>query len=87
MSLSMPLVTNESLEQLVGASQEKIVKRFEEKLHERNANIIELKSKIVIHANEFQKLKIKCDSNEQYVVVCACVYMVLSIMKMMILML
>ena len=38
-SLIRPLVTNESLEKLLGAFQEKIVKRFE-KLDQQNAKII-----------------------------------------------
>ena len=60
-SLMKPLVTNESLEKLSGAFQEKIVKRFEEKLDEQNAKIIELQSKIA-----FLRLEIKCCNNEQY---------------------
>ena len=40
-SLIKPLVTNESLEKLLGAFQEKIVKRFE-KLNQQNAKIIQL---------------------------------------------
>ena len=65
-SLIKPLVTNESLEKLLGAFQEKIVKRFEEKLDEQNAKIIELQSKIAIQDNALQGLEIKCDDNEQY---------------------
>ena len=65
-SLIKPLVTNESLEKLLGAFQEKIVKRFEEKLDEQNAKIIELQSKIAIQDNAPQRLEIKCDDNEQY---------------------
>ena len=65
-SLIKPLVTNESLEKLLGAFQEKIVKRFEEKLDEQNAKIIELQSKIAIQDNALQRLEIKCDDNEQY---------------------
>ena len=39
-SLIKPLVTKESLEKLLGAFQEKTVKRFQEKLDEQNAKII-----------------------------------------------
>ena len=39
-SLIKPLVTNESLKKLLEAFQEKIVKRFEEKLDEQNGKII-----------------------------------------------
>ena len=63
-SLIKPLVTNESLEKLLGAFQEKIVKRFEEKLDEQNAKM--LQSKIAIQDNALQRLEIKCDDNEQY---------------------
>ena len=65
-SLRKPLVTNNSLEKLLGAFQEKIVKRFEEKIDEQNPKIIELQSKILIQDNAFQKLEIKDDDNEQY---------------------
>ena len=65
-SLIKPLVTNESLEKLLGAFQEKIEKRFEETLDEQNAKIIELQSKIAIQDNALQRLEIKCDDNEQY---------------------
>ena len=41
-SLIKPLLTDKSLEKLLGAFQEKIVKRFEEKLDEQNTKIIEL---------------------------------------------
>ena len=65
-SLIKPLVTNESLEKLLGAFQEKIVKRFEEKLGEQNAEIIELQSKLAIQDNALQRLEIKCNDNEEY---------------------
>ena len=65
-SLKKPLVRNKSLEKRLRAFQEKIVKRFEEKLDEQNAKIIELQSKIVIQDNALQGLEIKCDDNEQY---------------------
>ena len=55
-SLIKPLVTNESLEKLLGAFQEKIVKRFEEKLDEQNAKIIELQSKIEIQPSGQRRL-------------------------------
>ena len=42
------------------------MKRFEEKLDEQNAKIIELQSKIAIQDNGLQRLEIKCDNNEQY---------------------
>ena len=42
------------------------MKRFEEKLDEQNAKIIELQSKIAIQDNALQRLEIKCDDNEQY---------------------
>ena len=60
------LVTNESLEKLLGAFQEEIVNRFKEKLDEQNAKIIELQSKTAIQDNALQKLETKCDDNEQY---------------------
>ena len=60
-----PLVTNESLEKPLGAFQEKIVKRFEEKLDKQNAKIIELQSKIALQDNALQWLEIECDDNEQ----------------------
>ena len=41
------------------------MKRFEEKLDEQNAKIIELQSKIAIQDNALQRLEIKCDDNEQ----------------------
>ena len=47
-SLIKQLVKNESLEKLLGAFQEKIVKIFEQKLDKQNAKIIELQSKIGI---------------------------------------
>ena len=50
----------------MGAFQKKVVKRFEEKLDEQNAQIIELQSKIAIEDNALQRLEIKCDDNEQY---------------------
>ena len=65
-SLKKPLVRNKSLEKRLRAFQEKIVKRFEEKLDEQNAKIIELQSKIAIQDNALQRLEIKCDDNEQY---------------------
>ena len=72
-SLIKPLVTNESLEKLLGAFQENSVKRFEEKMDERNAKIIELHSKIIIQDNAIQRLEIKCDNNEQYSR-CSCIH-------------
>ena len=65
-SLIKSLVTNESLEKLLGAFQEKIVKRFEEKFDEQNAKVIGLQSKIAIQDNALQKFEIKCEENEQY---------------------
>ena len=76
-SLIKPLVTNESLEKLLEAFQEKIVKRFEEKLDELNAKIIELQSKIAIQHNALQRLEM----------VRVYASMVFNIMKMMILVL
>ena len=64
-----PLVTNESLEKTLGAFQEKVVKRFKEKLDEQNAKIIELQFKITIQDNALQRLEIICDDNEHKVVV------------------
>ena len=64
-SLIKPLVTRESPEKLLGAFQEKIVKRLEEKLDEQNAKIIELQSTIAIQDNALQRLEIKCDDNKQ----------------------
>ena len=65
-SLIKSLVTNECLEKLLGAFQEKIVKRFEEKLDQQNAKVIGLQSKIAIQDNALQKFEIKCEENEQY---------------------
>ena len=42
------------------------MKRFEEKLGEQNAKIIQLQSKIPIQNNALQQLEIKCDNNDQY---------------------
>ena len=42
------------------------MKRFEEKLDEQNAKIIELQFEIAIQNNALQKLEIKCDGNEQH---------------------
>ena len=42
------------------------MKRFEEKLDEHNAKIIELQSKIAMQDNALQRFEIKCDDNEQY---------------------
>ena len=64
-SLIKPVVTNESLKKVLGAFQEKIVKRFEEKLDEQNPKIIELQSKIGIQNNALQRFEIKWDDNEQ----------------------
>ena len=65
-SLIKSQVTNESLEKLLGAFQEKIVKRFDEKLDEQNAKVIGLQSKVAIQDNALQKFEIKCEENEQY---------------------
>ena len=65
-SLIKSLVTKESLEKFSEALQEKIGKRFEEKLDEQNPNIIQLQSKFPIRDNALQKLEIICDNNEQY---------------------
>ena len=65
-SLIKPLVTNESLEKLLGAFQEKNCEKLWEKMDEQNAKIIELQSKIAIQDNALQRLEIKCDNNEQY---------------------
>ena len=56
-SLIKPLVTNESLEKLLGVFQEKNVKRFEEKLDEQNVKIIEVQSKTAIKVMHFRGLK------------------------------
>ena len=56
-SLIKSLVTNESLEKLLGVFQEKNVKRFEEKLDEQNVKIIEVQSKIAIKVMHFRGLK------------------------------
>ena len=42
------------------------MKRFEEKLDEQNAKIIQLQSKIPIQNNALQQLEIKYDNNDQY---------------------
>ena len=65
-SLIKALVTSKSLEKLLGAFQEKIKKRFEEKLDEQNGKIIELQSEIAIQDNALQRFETKCDDNEQY---------------------
>ena len=57
-SLKKPLVRNKSLVKRLRPFQEKIVKRFEEKLDEQNAKIIELQSKIAIQDNALQRLEI-----------------------------
>ena len=50
-----PLVTNKTLEELLGAFHEKTVKRFEEKWDTQNVKIIHLQSKIAIQDNGLQK--------------------------------
>ena len=40
------------------------MKRFEEKLDEQNAKIIEIQSKISMQDNALQRLEIKCDNNK-----------------------
>ena len=65
-SLIKPVVTNASLAKLLGAFQEKNVKRFKEKLGEQSAKKIELQPKIAIQDNALQKFEIKSDDNEQY---------------------
>ena len=57
-SLIKPLVTNESLEKLLRAFQKKIVKRFDKKINEQNAKIIELQSKITIQDNALRKYEV-----------------------------
>ena len=47
-SLIKTLVTNESLEKLLGAFQRKIMKKFEKILDEQSEKIIEFQSKIII---------------------------------------
>ena len=58
-SLIKSLVTNESLEKPLRVFQEKTVKRFEDKLDERNPNIIELESKIAMQENAFHFRSLK----------------------------
>ena len=61
-----PLVTNNSLEELFNKLKDEIIKKFDEKISEQNANIEKLESIITIHENTIDQLLVKCDDNEQY---------------------
>ena len=61
-----PLVTNSVLEELFNKSKDKIMKKSDEKISERNAKIEKLESIITIHENAIDQLLVKCDDNEQY---------------------
>ena len=83
-SLIKPLVTTESLEKLLGTFQKKIVKRFEEKLDEQNAKIIEHQPKIAIQENALQRLEKNIITMSNIVIFRVYVSMAFNIRKMMI---
>ena len=62
----LPLVTDNSLEELFNKLKDEIMTTFDEKLSEQNAKIEKLESIIIIHENTIHQLLIKCDDNEQY---------------------
>ena len=63
-NLIKPLVTNQSLEELLYKFKEGIISKFEDKLREKNLKIQELGSKIHPKENAFKKLEIIADDNE-----------------------
>ena len=65
-NLIKPLVTNQSLEELLCIFKEGIISKFEGKLREQNLKIQELESEIHSQKNAFKKLEIISDDNEQY---------------------
>ena len=65
-NLIKPLVTNQSLEELLCKFKESIISKFEDKLREQNLKIRELEFKIHSQENAFKKLEIISDDNEQY---------------------
>ena len=83
-SLIKPLVTTESLEKLLGTFQKKIVKRFEEKLDEQNAKIIEHQSKIAIQEYALQRLEKNVTNMSNIVIFRVYVSMTFNMRKMMI---
>ena len=64
--LIKPLVTNQSLEELLCKFKEGIISKFEDKLSEQNLKIPELEFKIHSQENAFKKLEIIPDDNEQH---------------------
>ena len=65
-NLIKPLVTSQSLEELLCKFKEGIISKFEDKLREENLKIQELESKIHSQENAFKKLEIISDDNELY---------------------
>ena len=63
--LIKPLVTNKSLEDLFSKLKYDILKKFDEKISEQNAEVENLESIISIHENTIDHLMVKCDDNEQ----------------------
>ena len=61
-----PLVTNQSLEELLYKFEDEINSKSEDKLRELNLKIQELESKIHPQENMFKKLKTIFDENETY---------------------
>ena len=64
--LVKPLAANEVLENKFKKFKEEIILKFEEKFHEQNQKIDELRGKIAIQANTTDQLIIECDNNEEY---------------------
>ena len=62
----LPLVNNNSLEELLNKLKDEIMTTFDEKLSEQNTKIEKLESIITIHENTIDQLLIKCDDNEHY---------------------
>ena len=63
-NLIKPLLTNQSLEELLCKFKEGIISKFEDKLREENLKIQELESKIHSQENAFKKFEIISDDNE-----------------------
>ena len=65
-NLIKPLVTNQSLKELLCQFKEGIISKFEDKLGEPNLKIQELESKIHLQENAFKKLEVISNDTELY---------------------
>ena len=65
-NLIKPLVTNQSLENLLCKFKQGIISTFEDKLREQNLKIQGSESKIYLQKDAFKKLEILSSNNEQY---------------------